>query len=287
MLSIVQLILAAILMWIGIALSTGSKKGEMEDSSSGTKATTVTVWQILVLSVVPACITIVLSIANICIFVFANTCPWPCLPGGDCWPGAKARKAKERMQLKKLKAKGKEARQPCRKHWGPQLAVLILVLLQMVPEFIASIYMFVSSDELSSNIDTEEAAASISKLNFFNVALGESDVKNVRPMIHCRGGCYYRVARSPIFFFPLFFPPPNASFSPPTPSSSARVSTSLPPSRCQCSSCTSSKSSASRTCSWSIRSAAFGGARATRVTMARLSRCRRRGCGGASAPSRR
>lgn len=218
MLSIVQLILAAILMWIGIALSTGSKKGEMEDSSSGTKATTVTVWQILVLSVVPACITIVLSIANICIFVFANTCPWPCLPGGDCWPGAKARKAKERMQLKKLKAKGKEARQPCRKHWGPQLAVLILVLLQMVPEFIASIYMFVSSDELSSNIDTEEAAASISKLNFFNVALGESDVKNVRPMIHYRGAATTEslahlssfLLSSSLLPTPLSLPPPPA-----------------------------------------------------------------------------
>ena len=93
---------------------------------------------------------------------------------------AKARKAKERLKMKRLKGQGKAIPQPCRKHWGPQLAVFILVIIQIVPEFVCMVYMYASSDELSASIDTEAAAASMNKLNVFSVALGESDIKSVR-----------------------------------------------------------------------------------------------------------
>jgi hypothetical protein len=178
MLSIVEVLLAGLLITLGIVLSTGNEQNT--DGTSKTKKTTVTVWQVLVLTLLPSLVTIACSVANICIFVAANTCPWPCMPGGDCWPGAKARKAKERLKMKRLKGQGKAIPQPCRKHWGPQLAVFILVIIQIVPEFVCMVYMYASSDELSASIDTEAAAASMNKLNVFSVALGESDIKSVR-----------------------------------------------------------------------------------------------------------
>jgi hypothetical protein len=175
-LSIVQVFLSILFIALGIILSTGNSN---EAEESGSKKATVTVWEILVLTLLPAIITIVLSSVNVLIFFAANTCPWPCMPGGMCWPGAKKRQETRRKKIKRLKGQGKAVPLPCRKHWGPQLAVCVLVVLQMPPEFIAMMYMYISSDSLSKNIDTESAASSFNKINVFSVALGEQEVNQL------------------------------------------------------------------------------------------------------------